>query len=273
VRLGLEAGPNTLDLAVELGVGGVPIGADKLVADGVEATLAPLRERGLEVCQIGAFGYNPLLEDADRLAAQRALLSEAIDLAPETGCKYLVICGGNYHPSGFGGGDTRNFSDATLDRVATELKPLLSRAEAQDVYLSIEPYLKTAICSPERFLKLKERVDSEALKVNLDVTSFYDLSDMWNPANTVEHVCETLSGHYGLGHVKGIALKDGFHIHIDLAPLADDPTDWAQVLRLAQPHLPDDSWMILEHVQTPEEARDSMARLRVAATEAGVILS
>ena len=45
MRLGLEAGKDTLDLAVELGIRGVPISADRLVQDGVQATLAPLRIR------------------------------------------------------------------------------------------------------------------------------------------------------------------------------------------------------------------------------------
>ena len=50
MRLGLEAGKDTHDLAVELGIKGVPISAEQLVRDGVEATLAPLRARGLQVC-------------------------------------------------------------------------------------------------------------------------------------------------------------------------------------------------------------------------------
>ena len=70
MRLGLEAGKYTLDLAAELGIAGVPISAGSLVEEGVEATLAPLRERGLQVCQIGAFGYNPLSTDRERQAQQ-----------------------------------------------------------------------------------------------------------------------------------------------------------------------------------------------------------
>lgn len=272
MRLGLEAGAHTLDLAVEEGIKGVPIGADQLAEAGVKETLGPLRERGLEVCQIGAFGYNPLSTDRERQAQQRGMLERVIPLATETGCPYITICGGNYHPSGFGGGDARNFSPGSLDAVARELGPMLALAEKHGARLTIEPYLKTAICSPERFLALSEKVGSEALRVNVDVTSFYGLREMWNPAETVAHVCGRLAGHYGLGHIKGIALAEGFHIHINLAPLAEDPTDWAQVLDLTAPHLPEDSWMILEHVQTPEEGRASLAQVRAAAVEAGVEL-
>ena len=37
---------------------------------------------------------------------------------PATGCSYITICGGNYHPSGFGAGDARNFVPAALDEIA-----------------------------------------------------------------------------------------------------------------------------------------------------------
>ena len=153
------------------------------------------------------------------------------------------------------------------------LKPFLELAEKNSVYLSIEAYLKTAVNSPERFLALKEKVGSDALKVNINVTSYYDYRDFIDPSGTVERVCTRLAGHYGLGHIKDIALKEGFHLNAGLAPLGSSPTDWAQVLRLMAPHLPEDSWLILEHVSSPEEARSGVAYLRDAARQAGVSLS
>ena len=272
MRLGLEAGQHTLDLAVEQNVKGVPIQAAQLVNEGLEATLAPLRERGLEVCQIGAFGYNPLSTDRERQAEQKVILEQVIPLAAETGCPYIVICGGNYHPSGFGAGDARNFTEQALDDVASALRSMVALAEQHGVKLSIEAYLKTAINTPERFLALQEKVGSDALRVNIDVTSLYDYQDLWDPTKKVRHVCTALAGHYGLGHIKEIALAEGFHIQAGLAPLGEGPTDWAEVLRLMAPYVPQDSWIILEHVATPEEARSSLALLRAAAEKAGITL-
>ena len=273
MRLGLEAGADTLELAKELNIKGVPINASDLAEKGVEETLNPLKEKGLEVCQIGAFGFNPLSTDEAAQAKQREMLEKVIPLAPETGCPYIVICGGNYHPSGFGGHDLRNEEPETLDKIAEVLKPFLELAEQHGVYLSIEAYLKTAINSPERFLKLKEKVNSDALRVNIDVTSLYDYSDFLDPGDTIKDVCTGLAGHYGLGHIKDIELKDGFHLHAGLAPLGSSPTDWKTVLKLMEPHLPEDSWLILEHVLSPEEARKSVAYLRNAAEQAGTTFS
>jgi sugar phosphate isomerase/epimerase len=120
MKLGLEAGKDTLDLAVAHGVQGVPVSAGDLVNKGVDATLSPLRERGLAVC--------------------------------------------------------------------------------------------------------------------------------------------------GLIHVKEVGLAEGFHLHAGLVPLGDGPTDWAHFLRLALPHLPADSWLILEHVQAADAAR-SLSLLRMTPTK------
>jgi sugar phosphate isomerase/epimerase len=273
MRLGLEAGKQTHDLAVEHHVKGVPISAEQLARDGVQATLAPLRERGLHVCQIGAFGLNPLSPDRQRQAEQIDVLKQAMPLAPETGCPYIVICGGNYHPSGFAAGDRRNMSEEALDEAARVLSPLLALAEQHGVKLAIEPYLKTAIYSPERFLALQGRVRSDALRCNIDVTSMYGYWDLLDSHETVRHVCTALAGHYGLAHIKEVALAEGFHIHAGLVPLGEGVTDWSQLLRLIAPQLPEDSWVILEHVQTVEEARHSLALLHDAAVKAGVTLA
>ena len=272
MRLGLEAGPHSLDLAIELGIKGVPVFIDQIINDGVDATLAPLRERGLQVCQIGAFGYNPLSTDREAQVKQTAMLKQLIPLAPQIGCNYIVICGGNYHPSGFGAVDPRNYTEQALDIVASALAPLLDMAERNGVYLSIEPYLKTAICSPERFLALQARVNSSALKANIDPTSLYEYWDLLNSDEKVKHVCTALAGHYGLGHIKEIALAEGFHIHAGFSPLGKGVTDWAEVLRLMSPNLPDDSWLIVEHVQSDDEARSNLKYLRKAAASVGVTL-
>jgi sugar phosphate isomerase/epimerase len=273
MRLGLEAGQATQDAATELGIRGVPVSMERLVNEGPDAVVASLAARGLEVCQVGAFGYNPLSTDRGRQAQQRALIEQAIPLAPKTGCRYLVICGGNHHPSGFAAADPRNFGDDALRAVAADLAPLVALAERSGACLCIEPYLKTAVSSPERFLALKRLVPSDALRVNVDVTSFYDFADLIDPRDKVRHVCAALAGHYGLGHVKEIALAEGFHIHCGLAPLGTGRTDWTQVLALMAPHLPADGWLILEHVADAGEARASVARLREAARAAGVELT
>lgn len=263
MKLGLEAGKDTLDLALAHGVQGVPVSAGDLVNKGVDATLSPLREQGLAVCQIGAFGFNALRVDPE----QRRILEAVIPLAAQTGCPYIVIGPGNYHPSAFGAVDKRNFTGEALDEMATVLEPLVALAEEHGAKLSIEAYLKGAVNGAERFLDLWGRLQSPAICVNIDPTSLYDFGDMVDPTPFIEGLCPKLAGHYGLIHVKEVGLAEGFHLHAGLVPLGDGPTDWAHFLRLSLPHLPADSWLILEHVQSAAEAERSLSLLRRALTK------
>lgn len=268
MRLGLEAGKETLELAVQHGVRGVPIGAAQLAKDGVEATLAPLAERGLSVCQIGAFGFNALRVEPE----QQRTLETTIPLAAQTGCPYIVIGPGNYQAAAFAAADARNFSDAALDEMAAALAPLLALAEAHGAYLTVEAYLKGAVNSPERFLALQKRTGSPALKCNIDPSSLYDFRDLVEPSGLVERVCTGLAGHYGLVHLKEVALSEGFHLHAGLAPLGQGATDWGQLLGLIAPHLPEDSWVVLEHVLSADEAATSLALLQEIAKSSNLAL-
>lgn len=273
MKLGLEAGSETVDIAADLGVRGVPINAVDLVKQGVDATLGPLHARGLQVCQIGAFGFNPLHPNEAVLSENRRIVEAAIPMAAETSCVHIVVCGGNYHPSGFGGHDPRNEAPDTLRRIADVLNPLVSLAHGHGIKLSIEPYLKTAINSPARFFELRDLIDHPtALVANVDVTSLYDYRDYVAPDARCVEVCEGFAGAYGLGHIKDVDLSDGFHLHMGLAPLGSSPTDWTKVLTMMVPHMQQHSWLILEHVTDADEARRSLAKLRMYAEEAGVSL-
>lgn len=272
MRFGIDAGKHTFDLAREFGIRGVPISADALADKGLDATLAPLRDAGHVPCQIGAFGYNALTPDADALAKQTRTLEAVIPMAGDTGCRYITISGGNHNRSTFGATDPRNFTPAAIDAVAQRLEPLVALAEKHGACLTIEAYLKTAVSSADAFLALHEKLPSKALRVNIDPTSLYDFADLVDPAPMVGRLCDALGPHTGLIHVKEVGLAEGFHLHAGLVPIGEGPTDWADFLGRIAPHTPDDSWLILEHVLSPEEGRNSIALLRDAAGAAGIDL-
>lgn len=269
MRLGIEAGPHTFALAAELGIGGVPIDGGTLVDDGVDATLAPVRERSLSVCQIGAFWFNPLLADA----AARERLSRVLDAAPATGCRFVVIGPGNYHPSGFAHYDRRNFSPTAIDELAEALREPVARAEAAEVCLCIEPYLKGVINSAKRFRQLCEQLPSPALRCNVDVTSLYDFSDAVASGPLIRETCLGIGDRCGLLHIKEISVDEGFHLHMGLAPLATGNTKWSTVLALTAPHLADDAWVVLEHISSLEQGRDDHRILTEAAAATGITIT
>ena len=272
MKLALEAGPDTLELAVELKISGVPVSGAELVKDR-ERALAPLQERQLTPCQVGAAGYNPLLDDGDR-RAQEELLLALLDITPTLeGNPCIMISGGNFNPDHFGQTDPRNFQSETLQLLADRLKPLIEKATETGARISIEPYLKGAMDSPERCRELAALLgDPPALAFNLDPTSLYDYRDLVDSTSMVERVCRLLGPRAGLIHVKEVGLAKGFHLHAGLVPLGEGPTDWAYYLKESAAVATRDLWVLLEHCLSADEARNSVRLLRKAAEEAGVAL-
>jgi len=273
MQLGIEAGSDTITLAKELGIRGVPVDGGALLREGVEATLKPVRENGLQVCQIGAFGFNPISDD--HAAAQRAgaALQQMIELASQTGCRHIVIGPGNYHPSGFAHYDIRNYKAESITAMATSIEPYIRLAEDHDVRLCIEPYVKGVVHSPEQFLKLQEAIGSPALRCNIDPSSLYDFHGALHSDAVIHDLCSKLKDHIGLVHIKEIGVQEGFHLHMGLAPLSEGNTNWPLLLELIAPYIPSDSWIILEHVLSKQQAHDDYTILLQAAAQANVTLN
>lgn len=260
MRIGIDAGASSIECAQKNGVAGVPVSSRALLEESTPSLLGPIRDAGLSVCQINAMGYNPLHPDPDNRAASREAVLNALERSSELGCPWISINGGNYHPSGFLHGDKRNYSAVALEEIAGELEPLLKTAERAGAYLTIEPYIKGAISSAERFLTLQSLLGTarERLRINLDVTSFYDLQALIDPDPVCDALCRDLADSIGLIHIKEIALSESFHIHADLVPVTEGPTDWERVLRRSVPSAPVDSWIVIEHVQSEDEAKASV---------------
>jgi sugar phosphate isomerase/epimerase len=268
MKLGLELGAPTRDIASELGIRGVPVDGSELRNNSVKATLAMLAEKNLVPCQVGAFGFNAL----NVSEAERANLEATLPLAVEAGCPYVVINPASYHKNVFTMVDRRSWTEDALDEMARALDGPLKVAERCGAKISIEAINKACIHSPERFLKLKSKVGSDALRCNIDPTSLYGYWELIESKEFITQMCASLAGHYGIVHIKETTLKDGYHIHSEMVPVGEGNTDWAHFLTQIAPHVPADSWVMIEHCATPDEARNSVRLIREAAQSVGVAL-
>ena len=270
MKLGMMSGADTIKVAVENGAQGIPLAINALAQKGPQQAIAPIAAAGLEVCQISGFAFNALSSDKAKQAEQRTLVEKAIPMAPDTGCPVIVVNGGNYDSSGFLCGHRDNFTDKALDEAARGIEPVCRLAEKHGVKIAIEPFIQCVINTPERYLKLKEKVASPALTVTLDVCNFFTFEDMWRPTEAVTRICSALAGHYALVHCKDLAVAKGVHIHVDETPLGTGVADWAAALKFIARDLPADGWFIYEHIKAPEHAPAGMRYLREAAAKAGV---
>lgn len=270
MRLALEAGSATLELATKHRLAGVAIDAASL-EDGV--TVNQLTESGLAAAQIGVPMFNPLNDDAAALDTETRRLGRAIERCGEVHARHIMIGPGNHHSSGFAHWDPRNDSEESLDQYARALEPFRADAERREVNICVEPYLKGVINSPERFRDLKRRLPSAALRCNIDPTSLYQFRDAMDSRDVITRVTRKLADYVGRIHVKEVALAPGFHIHLGLVPLGEGCTDWAELLRMLGDAVPCETWVLLEHIADADECERSMAILRSAAAEANVTLT
>ncbi len=81
------------------------------------------------------------------------------------------------------------------------------------------------------------------------------MRDTWNPKPTILHACTSLKEHYGLIHLKELALKPGFHAHIELVAHDQGNTPWDYVLENCRAHIPPESWVMIEHIPSLEDGR------------------
>ena len=274
MRFGIEAGEHTMTLAKDLSFTGVPIDGHALVAkNGVETVMTPLRDAGLDACQIGMFDFNPLAETHSKKV--ETTLRQVILLASETGSRSIVIGPGNYNHegAGFASHDRRNFTDHALETMADTLRPLCQLAEKNHVRLCIEAYLKGAVHSARRFRELADLVASPALACNVDPTSLYTFSDVVDPRGRVDRTCKQLAGRYGVVHLKEVAISDGFHVHMGMVPLGEGPTDWRRMLEQLREYAKPDDWLVIEHVGSVEEGLKSHDLIRGLAADVGLELT
>jgi len=273
IRFAVDAGSDTVALAIETGCKGVPGDVGSLLASGVDKVVEPLREKGLELCELMCFGLNLLHPEA--ALRQRGVdeLCKALPLAKQVGCPYVVTTAGNYNSNIFGLGDPENFTDSALKEAAAGLEEPLRIAEAHGVSICIKPFIKTAVYSAESFLRLKEICGSENLKVSLDVAGVYDVADIWNPVPKTTHVCRALREHIGILHLKEIGMVPGYYVQLELLAHGSGATPWDVVLRECADHVPEDSWVIIEHIESLEDGRAAVPLITRIAQDLGIAYS
>jgi len=270
IRFAVEVGKDTEALALESEIKGVPGDVGTLIREGVQAVIEPLQEKGLALCELMHFGLNLL--HPDEATRQKGIdeLIAVIPLARKASCPYIVTTAGNYNPNLFALGSPDNLSDEALSIAAKGLSEPLKMAESEGVYLCIKPFIKTAVFSAERFLRLKEMTGSEHLKVSLDVSGMYEVTDIWNPRPKVLENCRLLKDHIGLLHLKEVDMVPGYYVQIELAPHDKGPTPWDLILKECSDSVPEDSWVIIEHIANLDDGRRAVALMKKTAQSLGI---
>ncbi|MCY3831413.1 MAG: TIM barrel protein [Chloroflexi bacterium] len=273
MRLGLGLGGLGLD-SVGLIEQAKARGVSGLLMDVSETRKLPaedwrrlLAANELEVVQVGAWALNPLRPTAETEQIAR----DAIAAAAQLSAPYIVLGGGTKNANHSFCGHPDNFTDAAIAEAASNLKTLAREAEGAGVVVTLEIHFATVLCDWAACRKLIDEIGSGAVKINLDAANMIRYYDYWNSSEYVRRGIESLSDIIATCHAKDVVMHDALHLHMDECPAGEGCLNYADVIGLADAHLPPETYMMVEH--TPlEKLSSAMAYIRESAAKAGVAI-
>lgn len=225
-----------------------------------------LAENNLEICQFGAFGFNPLLPTKEK----EKQTYKQIELAAFLGAKTIVFSGGTYNPNKNYCAHPDNYTDKAIIEAAKTLRPLVQKATSANIIACLEIHFATVLTDWAACKRMVEAIDAP-VKLNLDAANMIRFEHYWNTTAFLRQGLETIGEHIATIHAKDIILHDELHLHMDECPAGDGCLDYAELTRLIDHYLDPQVYMIVEH--TPiEKLSSAFNHIREAATTSGVTI-
>ncbi len=268
MKLGLGIGEVNAEksaaLAKEHGITGLMLGGWQFDGpDAIKGFAAGLD--GLEICQWGAWGLNPMQPTPEAIEGAVA----DVRLAGELGIKTAVTHGGGVNPDHPYCGHPDNWTDAAIATVAESVKPLAKAAEESGTTVVLEPHFATALTTWDACAKILDAIGSDAAKIQFDPANMVRFDDYWDTAPLLTEGFATLKGRIGSAHAKDIRMENQLHLHFLECPAGEGCLDYVTYIRLLEQELGPDGYLIIEH--TPEDKlAAAVAHVRACAEEAGV---
>jgi sugar phosphate isomerase/epimerase len=226
-----------------------------------------LAEHGISIVQ--ATGYNPQLTHPDNgvLASELDRLRAAFDTARLLGAEMVISGCGSRHPSHFYGPHPENHTPATRDRLIASLRRVAPWARDAGVILALECHVTTALDTPQHIREIVQATDSPWIRANFDpVNLLGDFSRVWNNAEAMRHMWQTLSECYAKSaHIKDVRADPELVVHISEAPPGDGLLDLDVFFEVVS-HLGEDTAVIVEHLPA-DQALAAIAYVKQAAEQ------
>ncbi len=182
------------------------------------ATRRQIKEKmlysGIELCGLATSSRYSDPETRDEMIQATY---DAIDLASDTGCKYIRV---------FGGAFPENISrDQAIDAVADSLNKLAPHAVERGVVICMETH--DAWCDPEHVAAVMKKVNSSAVAVNWDI-----MHPVRTAGKTIDEAFEVLKPWIRYCHFHDGIWEDELPRKISFRPISQGLVDHQRVLEL-----------------------------------------
>lgn len=223
----------------------------------------------VEIAEVGAWGANPISDDADERAAGVDQCVAALELADAIGARCAVNVAGS-RGERWDGPHPENLTDETFYRIVDSVQTIVDRADPDEAVYALEPMPWVYPHDVESYRALLEAVDRDAFGVHFDPANLITSPERsFRNGEFVREFVAELGPEIEVVHLKDSLLADELTVHVDeVRPGAGD-LDY-HVLLSALADLDDDLPILLEHLDSAEAYEQAAAYVREVADEVGV---
>lgn len=245
-----------------LGLKSVVFPVDYLAGEKVvDAYKKAADEAGLQIAEVGVWHNTLAAEPAERAKWIEYAVGQ-LKMADRIGANCCVNVVGTPYGPRWDGGYRGNFSEELWEMAVKMIQQIIDTADPRNTVFSIESMPWMIPSSPDEYLRLLEDVDRPQFGVHLDVVNMITSPDRYFFNDRFLGECFTkLKGRICSCHLKDIRLKEEYTFQLEECACGEGTLDlelYASLADAENPSIP----MIIEHLNTDEEYRASVAYVR-----------
>lgn len=218
-------------------------------------------EAGLMIAEVGVW-RNTLARDPEERERWIRYAIGQLDMADRIGARCCVNVVGTPYGPRWDGGYRGNYSPELWKMAVDMIRRIIDSVRPKHTKYSIESMPWMIPDSPAQYLRLIEDVDRDEFGAHLDVVNMitsperYFFNELF-----IEECFEKLDGRICSCHLKDVLLKQEYTFQLEECACGQGTLDIGRYADLASAQDPDMP-MIIEHLDTDSEYRDSVMYVR-----------
>lgn len=178
-------------------------------------------------------------------------LFNLIDLMPILGSKEVLIWSGTFSDVHMFHPDEKNQTDEAFEKLTETCGNILDKLASINGELAIETFFTHVIHDEKTFLKLKEKLNNNRLKVVMDPPNYMTVPKFNEEKETLTNLFKTMQNDISMIHFKDIKRRDDESWPFDYPGPGDGEMNYPHLMKLIEQFTPN-VWGIIEHVGPDE---------------------
>jgi sugar phosphate isomerase/epimerase len=246
----------------EAGCGCVNFPIDYTQPDSKIADYADAAEKyGLVIAEVGIWRNVFAIDTAEREEARKRAVGQ-FRMADEIGARCCVNIAGTYGGAQWDGGYKDNYSVQCRNVTIRYIQDLIDTVKPTRTHYSVEPMPWMLPDGPDECLQLLHDVDREAMAIHLDVVNMINCPKRYFFSDDFLDECFDKLGEFIEScHLKDIRLRPELTFQLEETICGNGTLNIEKYMRLIDQY-DQNMPVIIEHLTTDQEYRDSLAYVR-----------